>query len=219
MSGESRGFSGAAVPVWGFSQGTTGSSGSLSCGVREVKSPYEWRGGARHCSRVMVVESGLNAMKKDARCLSRVAAGNPVGEGTKRRGTDTPMHLLETPAGSTHSLSRALRPPERLKRQAEFRYSDKTRPDSPVPTLQGPCGRSPKRRGSLRCLPPLEVRPSSVAPDPAESRGAPPPPQDPSPLRGTLGSSLRSPAEGEGPGRHGGPRQAWCVCAGSGGAR
>ena len=32
----------------------------------------------------------------------------------------------------------------------------------------------------------------------AESRGAPPPPQDPSPLRGTLGSSLRSPAEGEG---------------------
>ena len=44
----------------------------------------------------------------------------------------------------------------------------------------------------------LEVRPSSVAPDPAESRGAPPPPQDPSPLRGTLGSSLRSPAEGEG---------------------
>ena len=35
-------------------------------------------------------------------------------------------------------------------------------------------------------------------PDPAESRGAPPPPQDPSPLRGTLGSSLRSPAEGEG---------------------
>ena len=33
------------------------------------------------------------------------------------------------------------------------------------PTLQGPCGRSPKRRGSLRFLPPLEVRPSSVAPE------------------------------------------------------
>ena len=32
--------------------------------------------------------------------------------------------------------------------------------------------------------------PSSVAPDPAESRGAPPPPQDPSPLRGTLGCVL-----------------------------
>ena len=44
----------------------------------------------------------------------------------------------------------------------------------------------------------LEMRPSSIAPSPAESREAPPPPQDPSPLRGTLGSSLRSPAEGEG---------------------
>ena len=42
------------------------------------RSPYEWRGGTRHCSRVMVVESGLNTMKKDTRGLSRVAAGNPV---------------------------------------------------------------------------------------------------------------------------------------------
>ena len=95
------------------------------------------------------------------------------------------------------SQPRGLRPPELLERPAGFPSSDKTRPDSPVPTLQGPCGRSPKRRGSLRFLPPHEVRPSSVAPDPAESRGAPPPTQDPSPLRGTLGSSLRSPAEGE----------------------
>ena len=56
---------------------------------------------------------------------------------------------------------------------------------------------------SLVWVPPLEVRPSSVAPDPEESRGAPPPPQDPSPLRGTLGGSLRSPAEGEGRESHG----------------
>ena len=59
--------------------------------------------------------------------------GNPVGEGTTRRGTATPVHRPQRPAGSTHSSTRA-----------------------------------------------------------------PPPPQDPSPLRGTLGSSLRSPAEGEG---------------------
>ena len=111
--------------------------------------------------------------------------GNPVGEGTKRRGTDTPMHLLETPAGSTHSLSRALRPPERLKGQAEFRYSDKTRPDSPVPTLQGPCGRSQKWRGSLRFLPPIEMRPSFISSNLVESREAPLTPQYPSPLRGT----------------------------------
>ena len=58
---------------------------------------------------------------------------------------------------------------------------------------------SAKRRGSLRCLPPLEVRPSSIAPDPAESRGAPPPPQDPSPLsRAAPGKSgLHARGEGE----------------------
>ena len=36
----------------------------------------------------------------------------------------------------------------------------------------------------------LEVRPSSVAPDPAESRGAPPPPQDPSPQGSPPSSSV-----------------------------
>ena len=47
----------------------------------------------------------------------------------------------------------------------------------------------PMDRGSLRCLPPLEVRPSSVAPDPPHTRGAPPPPQDPSPLTSVHGDS------------------------------
>ena len=124
--------------------------------------------------------------------------GNPVDEGTTRRGTDTPVHHPEKPAGSTHSSTRGMRLPEQLKRQPQFYSSDKTRHDSPVPTLQGPCSRSQNRRGSLRCLPPIEKRPSSIALNPAESREALPIPQDPSPLRGTLGSSLRSPAEGEG---------------------
>ena len=105
--------------------------------------------------------------------------GNPVGEGTKRRGTDSPMHLLETPAGSTHSSTRGLRPPERLERQAEFPSSDKMRLDFPVPTLQGPAIRVRSatmevRRGTLRVLPPLEMRPSSIAPNPVESREGPP---------------------------------------------
>ena len=47
-------------------------------------------------------------------------------------------------------------------------------------------------------LPPLEMSPSSIATNPAESREAPPTPQYPSTLRDTLGSSLRSPAEVEG---------------------
>ena len=138
-----------------------------------------------------------SALEKDPR-PRLLFEGNPVGEGTTRRCTATPVHHPQRPAGSTHSSTRGLRPPEQRERPAGSPSLDKTRPDYPVPTLQGPCGRNPKRRGSLRFLPPLEVRPSSVAPDPAESRGAPPPPEDPSPLRGTLGSSLRSPAEGEG---------------------
>ena len=99
---------------------------------------------------------------------------NPVGEGTTRRGTATPVHRPQRPAGSTHSSTRGLRPPEQLESPAGFPSSDKTRTDSPVPTLQEPCGRSLKRRGILRFLSPLEVRPSSIAPNPDESREAPP---------------------------------------------
>src|SRR5574337_399076 len=54
MTGESRGCSRAAAPVCGFSRGTTARSVSLSWGAREVGSPCEWRGGARHCSLAMV---------------------------------------------------------------------------------------------------------------------------------------------------------------------
>ena len=59
QSRDDGGFSRAAAPVWGFSRGMTGSSGSLSCGAREVRCPCAWRGGACHCSRVMVGESVL----------------------------------------------------------------------------------------------------------------------------------------------------------------
>ena len=57
---------------------------------------------------------------------------------------------------------------------------------------------SPKQRGSLRFLPPLEMSPSSIATSPTESREAPPTPQYPSTLRDTLGSYLMFPAEVEG---------------------
>ena len=50
----------------------------------------------------------------------------------------------------------------------------KTRPDSPVPTLQGPCNLSQKWRGTLRFLPDLKIRPSSIAANPVESREASP---------------------------------------------
>ena len=56
-----------------------------------------------------------------------------MGEGTTRRGTATPVHRPQRPAGSTHRSTRGLRPPEQLERPAGFPSSDKTRPDSPVP--------------------------------------------------------------------------------------
>ena len=121
-----------------------------------------------------------------------------MDEGSTQGGTGNPVHHPENPAGSTYSSTTGLSPLKQRERQAEFTSSDKTRPQYPIPTLQARFGLSPKRRGSMRFLPPLEVRPSSIAPFPAESRGVPQTPQDPSPLRGTLGSSLRSPAEGEG---------------------
>ena len=43
--------------------------------------------------------------------------GNPVGEGTTRRGTASPVHRPQRPAGSTHSSTRGLRPPEQLARE------------------------------------------------------------------------------------------------------
>ena len=49
----------------------------------------------------------------------------------------------------------------------------KTRCDSLVPILQGPRVPSQKRRASLRFLRPLEMKPSSISPQPVESREAP----------------------------------------------
>ena len=48
---------------------------------------------------------------------------NPVDEGTKRRVTDTPVHHLVKPAGSTHSSTRGLSSHEQLERKAEFHFS------------------------------------------------------------------------------------------------
>ena len=48
------------------------------------------------------------------------------------------------------------------------------------------CPQKAQRRGSLSFLSPLEMRPSSIALSPAESREAPPTPQHPSPIRGMI---------------------------------
>ena len=64
--------------------------------------------------------------------------GKPVDEGTTRRGTYNPVYHPENPAGSTYSSTSGLTPREQFERQVEFHSSDKTRPDSPVPTHRDP---------------------------------------------------------------------------------
>ena len=54
------------------------------------------------------------AMPAVLRVLRGGGEGNLVGEGTTRRGTATPVHRPQRPAGSTHSSTRGLRPPEQL---------------------------------------------------------------------------------------------------------
>ena len=49
--------------------------------------------------------------------------GNPVDEGTTRRGTNTPVHRPEKPAGYTLSSTSGLSLCEQLKRQAEIHSS------------------------------------------------------------------------------------------------
>ena len=74
----------------------------------------------------------------------------------------------------------------------------KTRPDSPVPNLQGPCNWSQNWRGTLRFLPQLEKRPSSIEPNSVVSREAPPNTTVSLILRGSVRSYLRSLAQVEG---------------------
>ena len=63
--------------------------------------------------------------------------GNPLDEGTTRRGTDTPVHHPEKPAGYKHSLTSGLSPREQLEKQAEFHSSTQDEALLSVPTLQG----------------------------------------------------------------------------------
>ena len=149
--------------------------------------------GGATCRKTPIARSALDKNPMPGHPLE----GNPVDEGTTRRGTDTPVHRPEKPTGSTHSSTRGLSPRAQLERQAEFHSPHRTRPDSPVPNLLGPCNPNQKWRGTLRFLPQLEMRPSSIAPNPVEFLKPLPIPQYPRLLRGTLRSSLSSLAQVE----------------------
>ena len=97
-----------------------------------------------------------------------------VDEVAKRRDNDTPMHHLEKPQVPNTARQVASHPVNTLRGMRSSMPQPKTRPDSPVPTLQGPCDPSLKWRGTRRFLPQPEMRPSSIAPNLVESREAPP---------------------------------------------
>ena len=100
--------------------------------------------------------------------------GNPVDEGTTEGLLKLPC-IVQKNTQVLHTARQVECHPmnNSIGKQSSF-PPHKTRPDSPVPTLQGPCHPSQKWRGNLRFLPQLEMRPSSIAPNPDESREAPP---------------------------------------------
>ena len=65
--------------------------------------------------------------------------GKPVDEGTTRRGTDTPVHRPPNPQVPHSTRHVACHPMNFARVKQSSIPPHKTRPDSPVPTLQGLC--------------------------------------------------------------------------------
>ena len=97
---------------------------------------------------------------------------HPVDEVATRRGSDSIDR--KNPQVRNIAQQVACHPMNTSRGKQSSMPQPKMRPDSPVPTLQGPCDRSLKWRGTLRFLAQLEMRPSSIAPNPVESREVPP---------------------------------------------
>ena len=75
---------------------------------------------------------------------------NPEDEVTTRRGTDTPVASSRKSRGFQITTQQVARHPmNNLRGKRSSIPQHKTRPDSPVPTLQRPCDRSHKWRGTL----------------------------------------------------------------------
>ena len=77
----------------------------------------------------------LSALEKNPR-PGHLFEGKPVGEGTTRRGTVTVVHRPETPAGSTHSSTRGLRPLEHLESRGTGSDTDENTASGCVPLLK-----------------------------------------------------------------------------------
>src|SRR5574341_260970 len=90
-----------------------------------------------------------------------------------RRGSFS-VHRSEKTPGSKYSSTSGLSPRGHLERQAEFPASTQDEAWLSCPPSAGTLQSESEIRGTLRFLPQLEMRPSSNAPNPVESREAPP---------------------------------------------
>src|SRR5574340_524133 len=90
-----------------------------------------------------------------------------------RRGSFSGARSEKT-QGSKYSSTSGLSPRGHLERQAEFRASNQDSSWLSCPQSAGTLRSESEIRGTLSFLPQLEMRPSSNAPNPVESREAPP---------------------------------------------
>ena len=124
--------------------------------------------GGATCRKTPIVRSALDKNPMPGHHFE----GNPVDEGTTEGLLKLPCIVQKNPQVLHTARQVECHPMNNsIGKQSSF-PPHKTRPDSPVPTLQGPCHPSQKWRGNLRFLPQLEMRPSSIAPNPDESREA-----------------------------------------------
>src|SRR5574341_767378 len=92
---------------------------------------------------------------------------------SRRRGSLS-VHRSEKTPGSKYSSTSGLSPRGHLERQGELHASTQDEAWRSCPQSAGTLRLESEIRGSLRFLPQLEMRPSSNAPSPVESREAPP---------------------------------------------
>ena len=100
---------------------------------------------------------------------------NPVNEVTIRRVMTPQCFHQKKPQIPNTAQQVACHPVNNSRGKRSSIPQHKTRPDSPVPTLQGLCdpnqtSASEVTIGTLRFLPPLEIRTSSIARNPVESQ-------------------------------------------------
>ena len=126
--------------------------------------------GGATCRKTPIVRSTLDKNPMPGHHFE----GNPVDEGTTEGLLKLPCIVQKNPQVLHTARQVECHPVNNSIGKQSSIPPHKTRPDSPVPTLQGPCHPSQKWRGNLRFLPQLEMRPSSIAPNPDESREAPP---------------------------------------------